>query len=133
MSTRSTIAKLNLDGSIDDIYCHWDGYPSHNGRVLLENYTDADVVTELINLGDLSFLGEVIGEQHEFNSGAKDSEDACVTHMVEIVGKTTLKHNIERISAHSKTLYKTLGQNGFTCTRLKKKLGIIPGARTHKT
>ena len=57
MSTRSAIAKLNKDGSVDVVYCHFDGYPSNNGKILLENYTNAKKVQRLLALGDLSYLG----------------------------------------------------------------------------
>jgi len=47
----------NEDGTITSIYCHWDGYPSWNGRILLENYTDEQSVRKLMELGDMSILG----------------------------------------------------------------------------
>jgi hypothetical protein len=68
MGTRSNIVRENLDGSFDSIYCHWDGYPSNNGRILLEHYTDAAKVDALIELGDLSSLGPELGEKHNFDS-----------------------------------------------------------------
>ena len=56
MATRSLIALDN--GSVfTSIYCHWDGYLSGNGKILLENYTDINEVEELLDLGDLSTLG----------------------------------------------------------------------------
>src|SRR5206468_10072588 len=64
MSTRSLIACKNEDGSIDLIYCHSDGYPSHNGRILLENYQSPAKVRQLIALGDIYSLGEEIGRRH---------------------------------------------------------------------
>ena len=67
MGTRSNITRENADGSFDSIYCHWDGYPSHNGRILLEHYTDAEKINELLSLGDLSSLGASIGQKHDFN------------------------------------------------------------------
>lgn len=67
MGTRSTIAIENADGTVTGIYCHWDGYPSCNGRILAENYTDEDSVRELIALGDLSSLGKTIGNKVDFN------------------------------------------------------------------
>jgi hypothetical protein len=67
MGTRSTIAIENGDGTVTGIYCHWDGYLSHNGRILAENYTDEAAVRELIALGDLSSLGAQIGEKHPFD------------------------------------------------------------------
>ena len=42
------------------IYCHWDGYLSHNGKILLKNYNTYDKVVALISEGDISSLGESI-------------------------------------------------------------------------
>ena len=67
MGTRSTIGVLNTDGSVTAVYCHWDGYPEHNGRVLTENYTTEEKVRELIGFGSISSLGVKIGEQHPFS------------------------------------------------------------------
>lgn len=68
MGTRSTIAIRNTDGTFEAIYCHWDGYLSHNGRILVENYTTEEKVRELIQLGDISSLGEEIGRKHPFDT-----------------------------------------------------------------
>jgi len=38
------------------IYCHWDGYLSHNGRILLTHYNQESLVEDLIKLGGLSEL-----------------------------------------------------------------------------
>jgi hypothetical protein len=67
MATRSTIGVLNTDGSVTAVYCHWDGYPEHNGKVLMENYTTEEKVRELIGLGSISSLGSKIGEHHPFS------------------------------------------------------------------
>ena len=56
MSTRSRIGIVNEDGKVVSIYCHWDGYPQNNGRILLESYTDPKKVKALISLGDISLL-----------------------------------------------------------------------------
>jgi hypothetical protein len=56
MGTRSKIGILKSDGKVDAIYCHWDGYPSHNGRILMENYTEQDKIRKLISLGAISSL-----------------------------------------------------------------------------
>lgn len=68
MGTRSRIGIRNSDDSVDSIYCHWDGYPEHNGRILVEHYTDEAKVRELIALGSLSSLGAEIGEKHPFDN-----------------------------------------------------------------
>jgi len=48
MATTSRIAILNFDGSVDSIYCHYDGYPSHNGKILLKYYNDEMKIRKLI-------------------------------------------------------------------------------------
>lgn len=56
MATRSRIGYTNNDGSIVSAYCHYDGYPQHNGKILLESYQTLDKVKELVNNGDMSCL-----------------------------------------------------------------------------
>lgn len=56
MSTRSNIGIINKDGSVDVIYCHYDGYPSCNGAILQEHYQSPAKIRELIALGDISSL-----------------------------------------------------------------------------
>lgn len=67
MSTRSLVGIQNKDGSVNYVYVHSDGYLSGVGKTLLENYSDRKKVRRLINLGDLSSLGEVIGRKHPFD------------------------------------------------------------------
>jgi len=71
MATRSYIGVRNTDASVDYIYCHFDGYPDHNGKILTEHYADMDKVNALMKLGDLSVLGEQIGGKHDFNKRTK--------------------------------------------------------------
>lgn len=66
MSTRSRIGIQNADKSVTSIYCHWDGYPSNNGRILLEHYKTESKVRELMALGNISILSEEIGKKHSF-------------------------------------------------------------------
>lgn len=68
MGTRSIIGKLNKIGTVTAIYCHWDGYPEHNGRILREHYSTNERVGKLINLGNLSSLGAELGRRHNFDS-----------------------------------------------------------------
>ena len=71
MATRSTIALEYANGQVDQVYCHWDGYLDHNGKLLLENYTDPFKVQQLMDLGDLSSLGPNVGDKHDFDSPFK--------------------------------------------------------------
>ena len=74
MATRSTIALEFADGTVQQVYCHWDGYLSNNGRILQEHYSDPVKLRELIDLGDLSSLGAEIGEKHDFNTASGSDE-----------------------------------------------------------
>lgn len=67
MSTRSLVGIQNKDGSVNYVYIHSDGYLTGVGKTLLEHYSDRKKIRRLINLGDLSSLGEVIGYKHPFN------------------------------------------------------------------
>ena len=71
MATRSNIGILNPDGTVDYIYCHFDGYLEHNGQILQEHYNTENRVKQLLALGDLSVLGESIGEKQDFNNRVK--------------------------------------------------------------
>ena len=73
MATRSNIGILNQDGTVDYIYCHFDGYLEYNGQILQEHYNTENRVKQLLSLGDLSVLGEVIGEKQDFNNRTKGS------------------------------------------------------------
>ena len=56
MGTRSTIALEFADGTVKQVYCHWDGYLSNNGKILQENYTDPFKVKQLVEQGGMSTL-----------------------------------------------------------------------------
>ena len=65
MGTRSRIGVMHGD-KVKSIYCHWDGYLEHNGRILHESY-DSAKANQLVALGDMSSLKADIGEKHAFS------------------------------------------------------------------
>lgn len=67
MATRSKIGIMSLDKTLRGIYCHWDGYPEHVGKLLLKHYNSPGLANQLMDLGHLSSLGSMIGEQHPFS------------------------------------------------------------------
>jgi hypothetical protein len=67
MATRSTIALEFADGTIGQVYSHWDGYLAHNGKILFENYSNPFILRDLIDLGDISSLAPTIGTKHAFS------------------------------------------------------------------
>lgn len=60
MATRSTIALEYADGTVGQIYCHWDGYLDNNGQILFKHYTDPSKVRDLLDHGDMSSLSNTV-------------------------------------------------------------------------
>jgi hypothetical protein len=78
MATRSFIGmtKEGTQGTLEIqyIYCHWDGYPSNNGKILLEHYQDPEKIESLLKLGDISFLRPNVSPvgEHSYDSPEDD-------------------------------------------------------------
>lgn len=72
MATRSFIAIK--DGTIyRDVYCHNDGYLSNNGFLLKNFYNTVERVNSLIELGDLSYLGQRLSDKDNVENTTDDS------------------------------------------------------------
>lgn len=58
MATRSYIGIYNSDtDTVEYIYCHFDGFLDHVGRILVNYYTDPERARQLIALGSISSIG----------------------------------------------------------------------------
>ena len=70
MATRSAIIRKTLTGTYEGIYCHFDGYTSGVGQILLDHYRDPAKVQKLVALGDISILAEHVEptDPHSFGS-----------------------------------------------------------------
>ena len=77
MGTRSTIALEFADGSVSQVYCHWDGYLSNNGAILREYYTDPFKVRDLLDGGDMSSLGDDVDGCEFYTLRGESIEDTC--------------------------------------------------------
>jgi hypothetical protein len=84
MSTRSTIALEFADGTVQQIYCHFDGYLSGVGAELRSDYSDPFALRDLIDKGDTSTIGSPYTERGEelcvrkfrdFNDYAANGQD----------------------------------------------------------
>ena len=93
MGTRSTIALEFADGTVEQVYCHWDGYLDGNGAMLLQHYMDPFKVKKLLALGGFSSLEASVedtkktaytqrGEELMINK-FKDYEDYVANHQYE--------------------------------------------------
>ena len=80
MATRSNIGIVNDNGSVTGIYCHWDGYPENNGKLLLKHYNTTGIVYELMDLGSLSYLAKNIYSDKKAHSFRNPVDGVCVAY-----------------------------------------------------
>jgi hypothetical protein len=66
MATRSAIGVMHGD-NCKMVYCHWDGYLSHNGSILQKHY-DSPKANNLVAMGNISSLKANIGRKHPFSA-----------------------------------------------------------------
>jgi hypothetical protein len=96
MGTRSAIGVMHGD-VLKAVYCHWDGYLEHNGRILQEHY-DSSRANNLVALGDISALRKEIGEKHSFSpldSGMTTAEyDRLYGNMTTFYGRDREEKNV---------------------------------------
>lgn len=59
MATRSTIGYVE-NGILFQTYCHWYGYISGVGSLLVNHYNSLEKIKELLSLGHISSLSETI-------------------------------------------------------------------------
>ena len=76
MGTRSTIALEFADGTVEQVYCHWDGYLEHNGKILRDYYSNPFILRDLIDMGDISSLGRIVGTKHPFSPHEGETQKA---------------------------------------------------------
>lgn len=65
MSTRAVILRENTNGTLNGIYCHFDGYPEHTGLFLQKYYKNREKVDALIELGSVEWLGKYLPKVDE--------------------------------------------------------------------
>jgi hypothetical protein len=78
MGTRSTIALEFADGTVEQVYCHWDGYLENNGQILQQSYMDPFKLKELLALGAFSSLCATVAETKETAYHFSRGEELCV-------------------------------------------------------
>lgn len=78
MATRSTIAIQHPNGTVSQIYCHWDGYPTWNGRLLSVYYSEYLKAKELLSHGDLSTLKSNINPTVNNHTFDTPQPEVCV-------------------------------------------------------
>jgi hypothetical protein len=81
MGTRSSIS-LYKDGIVKTIYCHWDGYLYHNGRILVTSYNTIERVEELLSFGDCSSLDDDLAKCEFYGRDRNEKNTHCREYQV---------------------------------------------------
>lgn len=113
MATRSTIALLRDNGEVVKVYCHWDGYLENNGELLVKHYNTPEKIEALLALGDISSLGEVVGEKHPFDTYDKSklsAEDLALAERAEAESWTLYYGRDRGETGTEAKVYKDLGE-----------------------
>jgi hypothetical protein len=103
MATRSAIGVMHGD-NCKMVYCHWDGYLQGVGETLLKHY-DSPKANHLVALGNISGLGEEIGEKHPFSQFESNIEEKEYDNLY---GKMTTFYGRDR--EEEGTEYMTFGK-----------------------
>jgi hypothetical protein len=78
-----------------------DGYPSNNGTILDECYTDPTKINKLLDLGDISYLAEEVGaEKQDFNDPTPGITLAYGRDRGETGTGAIIHSDVERWTAH---------------------------------
>jgi hypothetical protein len=70
MSTNSFICIKTESNQFKCIYCHYDGEPEFNGKILVQHYNSLEKAESLLALGDASCIDKSIEKPdgHSFNN-----------------------------------------------------------------
>lgn len=121
MGTRSRIGVMH-GNKCKSVYCHWDGYLDHNGRILLKHY-DSAKANHLVALGDISSLDRNVeipeGQLHSFDRpldgvttfyGRDRKENGC-----EFAVDHTFKDFMERVNDNDAEFYYIMKDGVWYC------------------
>lgn len=81
MSTRSMIAIQDADSNFYAVYCHFDGYVSHMGKMLQTYFNSMEKAVDLINEGELRSI-----------EPTEDGVDVVLEHFVEDFEKREIEY-----------------------------------------
>jgi hypothetical protein len=79
MATRGTIAVQHTDGTVSQVYAHWDNYLEGTGQTLLECYNGLELAEQLVAGGDISSVGSTTETTVYYKRDRNETGvDACV-------------------------------------------------------
>lgn len=74
MSTHAGIGYRLPNGKIEAVYCHFDGYLEHVGKILYKNYNSTRVIKQIVAYGDFSSLEVQPSEIEFYNDNGSQSQ-----------------------------------------------------------
>lgn len=104
MATRSIIA-IRDNHEYKSVYSHWDGYPSGVGETLFNHYKEIEKVRELIELGNLSSLGENINPPTNSNHSFETPIENTTVFYMRDRGEKEQHHKVTKTTSQ---LFKVL-------------------------
>ena len=108
MGTSSFIGQMQDDGTIRGVRCNWDGYVESTGYILMRHYAENRAkVSELLDLGELSFLG----------SGPKNGTCAYARDGGEILEPATFFHDLDHVLTQHQDYFYVQMHNGWIYSR----------------
>jgi hypothetical protein len=81
MGTRSRVGVMHGD-VCKSVYCHYDGYLEHTGRILFKHY-DSTLANQLVARGDNSGVQETIEEMNFYSQRGETDVDWKAAHSFE--------------------------------------------------
>ncbi len=115
MGTRSRIGVMH-GSNCKSVYCHWDGYLEHNGKLLLEHY-DSSKANHLVALGDLSSLDKNVEIPKVLNTVFRFRWTALLPSMAVIVAKLAVSFKLTTVLKSFLNVWTAVVQSGTTSCR----------------
>lgn len=109
MATRSLIAVQHTSGEVSEIYCHFDGYLEHNGKLLSTYYNSIELAEELIAHGDMSVLKPNIHPSTNSHSFESPERDVCIFYGRDRGEQLTIPNNYTSLGSWRRDDDKDIG------------------------
>lgn len=84
MTTRGTIAVQHADGTVIQIYSHYDNYLDGTGYMLIGFYNTLEQAEELVRGGDISSIGKSV--ERTIYYGRDRGEEGCEPYVFSSLG-----------------------------------------------
>jgi hypothetical protein len=117
MGTRSRVGIMQ--GNVcKSVYCHYDGYLEHTGRVLLDRWDEAEVL-KLMKLGDNSGIQESVDEMNFYKNRGETG--------VEAIRANTFKEFIDQVQGCCGEYYYVMRDGVWYAGCVYETQGLIKG------